>query len=97
MEDKKQLKTERIYIKVTHLEKLEIEKLAKFQNKNISKFILNATFKNEVGAFSIDTESKIILSRIGNNLNQIAKLSNQKKQAEDISEVLELIKSILEK
>lgn len=71
-------KDKKINIRLTEKEKNLIEKKAKKCNMTITKFILNSCLKDKIiiinGLDKIDIE----LRRIGNNINQLTRLANEK-------------------
>ena len=71
-------KNKKINIRLTEKEKSIIESKAKKLNMTITKFIVSSCLKDKIviinGLDNIDTE----LRRIGNNINQLAKLANEK-------------------
>lgn len=68
----------KINIRVTENEKKKIEEKAKKYNMTISKFIISSCLKDKIiivnGLDKIDSQ----LRKIGNNLNQLTKLSNER-------------------
>ena len=71
-------KDKKINIRLTEKEKSIIESKAKKSNMTITKFILSSCLKDKIiiinGLDKIDSE----LRRIGNNINQLTKLANEK-------------------
>ena len=71
-------KDKKINIRLTEQEKNLIEKKAKKCNMTITKFILSSCLKNKIiiinGLDKIDIE----LRRIGNNINQLTRLANER-------------------
>lgn len=71
-------KNKRINIRLTEKEKKLIESKAKKCNMTITKYIINSCLKDKIiiidGLDKVDTE----LRRIGNNINQLTRLSNEK-------------------
>ena len=71
-------KDKKINIRLTEKEKSIIEVKAKKLNMTITKFIISSCLKDKIvivnGIDKIDTE----LRRIGNNINQLTRLSNEK-------------------
>ena len=71
-------KNQKINIRLTESEKMKIEKKSKRYNMTISKFIISSCLKDKIvvvnGLDKIDSE----LRRIGNNINQLTKLANEK-------------------
>ena len=71
-------KDKKINIRLTEKEKNIIELKAKKLNMTITKFIISSCLKNKIviinGLDKVDTE----LRRIGNNINQLTRLANEK-------------------
>ena len=71
-------KNQKINIRLTEKEKNIIESKAKKSNMTITKFIVSSCLKDKIiivnGLDKIDSE----LRRIGNNINQLTKLANEK-------------------
>ena len=71
-------KDKKINIRLTEKEKSMIEVKAKKLNMTITKFIISSCLKDKIviinGLDNIDTE----LRRIGNNINQLTRLANEK-------------------
>ena len=71
-------KDKKINIRLTEKEKSIIEVKAKKLNMTITKFIISSCLKDKIvivnGIDKIDTE----LRRIGNNINQLTRLANEK-------------------
>lgn len=71
-------KNQKINIRLTESEKMKIEEKSKMYNMTISKLIISSCLKDKIvivnGLDKIDTE----LRRIGNNINQLTKLANEK-------------------
>ena len=71
-------KDKKINIRLTEKEKNIIESKAKKLNMTITKFIISSCLKDKIviinGLDNIDTE----LRRIGNNINQLTRLANEK-------------------
>lgn len=71
-------KDKKINIRLTEKEKSIIESKAKKCNMNITQFIISLCLKDKIiiiyGLNKIDTE----LRRIGNNINQLTRLANEK-------------------
>ena len=71
-------KDKKINIRLTEKEKSIIESKAKKLNMTITKFIISSCLKDKIvivnGLDRVDTE----LRRIGNNINQLTKLANEK-------------------
>ena len=71
-------KDKKINIRLTEKEKYIIESKAKKLNMTITKFIVSSCLKDKIvivnGLDKVDTE----LRRIGNNINQLTRLANEK-------------------
>ena len=71
-------KDKKINIRLTEKEKSIIESKAKKLNMTITKFIISSCLKDKIvivnGLDKVDTE----LRRIGNNINQLTRLANEK-------------------
>lgn len=71
-------KDKKINIRLTEKEKSIIEAKAKKLNMTITKFIVSSCLKDKIvivkGLDRVDTE----LRRIGNNINQLTRLANEK-------------------
>lgn len=71
-------KDKKINIRLTEKEKNIIELKAKKLNMTITKFIISSCLKDKIvivnGLDKVDTE----LRRIGNNINQLTRLANEK-------------------
>ena len=71
-------KDKKINIRLTEKEKNIIETKAKKSNMTITKFIVSSCLKDKIiiinGLDKIDSE----LRRIGNNINQLTRLANEK-------------------
>ena len=71
-------KDKKINIRLTEKEKSIIEAKAKKLNMTITKFIISSCLKDKIviinGLDKVDTE----LRRIGNNINQLTRLANEK-------------------
>lgn len=71
-------KDKKINIRLTEKEKSIIESKSKKLNMTITKFIISSCLKDKIviinGLDNIDTE----LRRIGNNINQLTRLANEK-------------------
>ena len=81
-------KDKKINIRLTVQEKNLIEKKANNYNMTITKFILSSCLKDKIviinGLDKVDSE----LRRIGNNINQLTKLANERViTAVDLKEV----------
>ena len=81
-------KDKKINIRLTEQEKNSIEKKANKCNMTITKFILSSCLKDKIviinGLDKVDSE----LRRIGNNINQLTKLANERViTAVDLKEV----------
>ena len=71
-------KDKKINIRLTEKEKSIIESKAKKLNMTITKFIISSCLKDKIvivnGLDKVDSE----LRRIGNNINQLTRLANEK-------------------
>ena len=71
-------KDKKINIRLTEKEKNIIESKAKKLNMTLTKFIVSSCLKDKIviinGLDKVDTE----LRRIGNNINQLTRLTNEK-------------------
>ena len=71
-------KDKKINIRLTEKEKSVIESKAKKLNMTLTKFIVSSCLKDKIvivnGLDKVDTE----LRRIGNNINQLTRLANEK-------------------
>ena len=71
-------KDKKINIRLTEKEKNIIESKSKKLNMTITKFIISSCLKDKIvivnGLDKVDTE----LRRIGNNINQLTRLANEK-------------------
>ena len=71
-------KDKKINIRLTEKEKNIIESKAKKLNMTLTKFIVSSCLKDKIviinGLDKVDTE----LRRIGNNINQLTRLANEK-------------------
>ncbi len=71
-------KDKKINIRLTEKEKSVIESKAKKLNMTLTKFIVSSCLKDKIvivnGLDKVDSE----LRRIGNNINQLTKLANEK-------------------
>lgn len=98
-------KDKRINIRLTEKEKKLIELKAKKCKMNITKYIINSCLKDNIivvnGLDKIDTE----LRRIGNNINQLTRLSNERiisavdlKEARmEVNNIWQLLKQLVQK
>lgn len=72
------LKDKKINIRLTEKEKSIIEVKAKKLNMTLTKFIVSSCLKDKIiivnGLDKVDTE----LRKIGNNINQLTRLANEK-------------------
>lgn len=71
-------KNQKINIRLTKSEKMKIEENSKRYNMTISKFIISSCLKDKIiivnGLDKVEAE----LRRIGNNINQLTRLANEK-------------------
>ena len=71
-------KNQKINIRVTENEKKKIEEKAKRCNMTISKFMISSCLKDKIVIVSGLDKVDAQLRKIGNNLNQLTKLSNER-------------------
>lgn len=71
-------KSLKINIRVTENEKKKIEEKAKRCNMTISKFMISSCLKDKIVIVSGLDKVDAQLRKIGNNLNQLTKLSNER-------------------
>ena len=95
----------KINIRVTEKEKKQIETKARKCNMSITKYIVSSCLKDKIivvnGLKKIDTE----LRRIGNNINQLTKLSNEriintvdlKELRMEVNNIWQLLKQLVQK
>lgn len=95
----------KINIRVTEKEKKQIETKARKCNMSITKYIVSSCLKNKIivvnGLEKIDTE----LRRIGNNINQLTRLSNEriintvdlKELRMEVNSIWQLLKQLVQK
>lgn len=95
----------KINIRVTEKEKNKIETKARKCNMSITKYIVSSCLKDKIivvnGLEKIDTE----LRRIGNNINQLTRLSNEriintvdlKKLRMEVNSIWQLLKQLVQK
>ena len=98
-------KDKKINLRLTKSEKTQIENKAKKCNMTISKFILNSCLKDKIvminGLDKFDTE----LRRIGNNINQLTRLANEriikevdlKELRMEVNNIWQLLKQLVQK
>lgn len=98
-------KDTKINIRLTQKEKTQIENKANKCNMTISKFILNSCLKDNIviinGLDKFDTE----LRRIGNNINQLTRLANEriikevnlKEVRMEVNNIWQLLKQLVQK
>lgn len=98
-------KDKRINIRLTEKEKKLIELKAKKCNMTVTKYIINSCLKDKIiivdGLDKIDTE----LRRIGNNINQLTRLSNEriiktvelKELRVEVNNIWQLLKQLVQK
>ena len=99
------LKDKKINIRLTEKEKNLIESKAKKYNMTITKFIVSSCLKDKIiiinGLDKIDTE----LRRIGNNINQLTRLANERIITEvnlkdlrmEVNNIWQLLKQLAQK
>lgn len=86
---------ERIYIRVTSDEKQKIKEKANQVGINTSRYIRNICLEKDIIVIENLKEFARELNKIGNNLNQIARLCNEGLiQCADIRETQETLKEI---
>lgn len=98
-------KDKKINIRLTEKEKNLIESKAKKYNMTITKFIVSSCLKDKIiiinGLDKIDNE----LRRIGNNINQLTRLANEKIITEvnlkelrmEVNNIWQLLKQLAQK
>ena len=98
-------KNKRINIRLTEKEKKLIELKAKKCNMTVTKYIISSCLKDNIividGLNKVDTE----LRRIGNNINQLTRLSNERiisavdlKEARmEVNNIWQLLKQLVQK
>ena len=98
-------KDKKINIRLTEKEKSIIELKAKKLNMTITKFIISSCLKDKIvivnGLDKVDTE----LRRIGNNINQLTRLANEKiitvinlkELRMEVNNIWQLLKQLIQK
>lgn len=98
-------RNKKINIRVTEKEKKQIETKARKCNMSITKYIVSSCLKDKIivvnGLEKIDTE----LRRIGNNINQLTRLSNEriintvdlKELRMEVNNIWQLLKQLVQK
>lgn len=98
-------KDKKINIRLTEKEKSIIESKAKKLNMTITKFIVSSCLKDKIviinGLDKIDTE----LRRIGDNINQLTRLANEKiitvidlkELRMEVNDIWQLLKQLVQK
>lgn len=98
-------KDKRINIRLTEKEKKLIEAKAKKCNMTITKYIISSCLKDKIiivdGLDKVDAE----LRRIGNNINQLTRLSNEriiravelKELRMEVNNIWQLLKQLVQK
>lgn len=73
-------KDAQICLRLTQNQKDKILKKAKLVNMNITEYMINAGIKRKINVTNIPDlyDVKIELKRIGTNINQLTKLSNER-------------------
>lgn len=71
-------KTDRIEIRVTPEEKMNIALKSKQANQSISEFLIKSSNENKVVVINELPEMVTELRRIGNNINQLTRLANSR-------------------
>lgn len=69
-------KTERIELRVTPEEKMNIALKSKKANQTISEFLIKSSSENKIIVINDLPEMITELRRIGNNINQLTRLAN---------------------
>lgn len=98
-------KDKKINIRLTEKEKSIIESKAKKLNMTLTKFIVSSCLKDKIviinGLDKVDTE----LRRIGNNINQLTRLANEKiitvinlkELRMEVNNIWQLLKQLIQK
>ena len=98
-------KDKKINIRLTEKEKSIIESKAKKLNMTLTKFIVSSCLKDKIvivnGLDKVDSE----LRRIGNNINQLTRLANEKiitvidlkELRMEVNNIWQLLKQLLQK
>ena len=98
-------RNKKINIRVTEKEKKQIETKARKCNMSITKYIVSSCLKDKIivvnGLEKIDIE----LRRIGNNINQLTRLSNEriintvdlKELRMEVNNIWQLLKQLVQK
>ena len=98
-------RNKKINIRVTEKEKKQIETKARKCNMSITKYIVSSCLKDKIivvnGLEKIDIE----LRRIGNNINQLTRLSNEriintvdlKELRMEVNSIWQLLKQLVQK
>ena len=98
-------KDKKINIRLTEKEKSIIESKAKKLNMTLTKFIVSSCLKDKIvivnGLDKVDTE----LRRIGNNINQLTRLANEKiitvenlkELRMEVTDIWQLLKQLVQK
>lgn len=71
-------KTDRIEIRVTPEEKMNITLKSKQANQSISEFLINSSTGKNIVVINELPEMVTELRRIGNNINQLTRLANSR-------------------
>lgn len=71
-------KTDRIEIRVTPEEKMNIALKSKQANQSISEFLIKSSNENKIVVINELPEMVTELRRIGNNINQLTRLANSR-------------------
>ena len=72
------IKTDRIEIRVTPEEKMNITLKSKQANQSISEFLINSSTGKNIVVINELPEMVTELRRIGNNINQLTRLANSR-------------------
>lgn len=98
-------RNKKINIRLTEKEKIMIQNNAKKCNMTITNYIINSCLKNKIivinGLDKVDTE----LRRIGNNINQLTKLANERiiktvelqEVKKEVNNIWQLLKQLVQK
>ena len=96
---KENAKSYRIYIRVSEAEKADIAYQAALNDMSISEFVLKCVRRKRIVVCENFPELIFQLSRLGNNLNQIAAVSNTNKYISErqLSEVKNILSECYQK
>ena len=98
-------KDKKINIRLTEKEKSIIESKAKKLNMTITKFIVSSCLKDKIVIINGLDKVDIELRRIGNNINQLTRLANEKiitvinlKELQmEVNNIWQLLKQLVQK